>query len=382
MASIYKRGKGWAVRISYRDNGQKKRLNKSGFKTRPSAKAWAVDQESRLNHGGPAKYSQDTLVEYFQYWFDTFKAPRLAPATYRRYMATKNVLDHYFHNQKVSSIDFMQYQKFINDFGQTHTKATVEKVHNQTRGAIKKAYQMHQIPQDFTEGAAISGLNGKRADEKYLDVDDMKKLLTYCEQHIEHITDVSKAMIVAGLLTGMRYEELIGLTWDCVDFDEQTVTVNKAYIYTDQEFGPTKNEQSKRIIKVDGELIDILKQWQDIVNAFIAKNAYLNPKDFVFYGRYRSVISNKRANTALRMICRELHLEKEISFHGLRHTHASYLISQGVSLQYIAKRLGHKNTIVTQTVYAHLLQSSQTEQEDKTVSIFDKLHQDQKDSDD
>ncbi|MGF2384008.1 tyrosine-type recombinase/integrase [Lentilactobacillus otakiensis] len=106
-----------------------------------------------------------------------------------------------------------------------------------------------------------------------------------------------------------------------------------------------------------------------------------NPKNVVS-SRYQSVISNKRANTALSMLCRQLHLEKEITFHGLRHTHASYLIAQEVSIPYISKRLGHKNTIVTQTVYAHLLQTSQSKEENKTVAIFDKLHHDQRNSND
>ncbi|WP_172885122.1 tyrosine-type recombinase/integrase, partial [Lentilactobacillus buchneri] len=64
---------------------------------------------------------------------------------------------------------------------------------------------------------------------------------------------------------------------------------------------------------------------------------------------------------------------KRITFHGLRHTHASFLISKGVTDQYVARRLGHENTVVTRTTYAHLFKDKQTEEEDKTVELLNQV---------
>ncbi|GHP13031.1 integrase [Lentilactobacillus fungorum] len=381
MASIYKLDKSWAARLSYQENGRRKRLNKAGFATKSAARAWATAQEAEIQKRGSSNLSKETVTDYFHNWFDTYKKPRLAPATQRRYEATKTVIGDFFDERSINSIDYDDYQKFINDYGSKHTIASVRKVHSQFRAAIKKAYQMGKIKFDFTEGAELSGLSGKKQAEKYLDMDDMSKLLAYTTENIHDITNVVNAMIATALLTGMRYEEVIGLTWDCVDFDAHTLQINKVWYYVDNQFGPTKNDPSNRTIKIDDQLIDVLKTWSKILDEFLLKHGYKNPHNFVFYSRFCQVVSNTDANTMLKKLYAHDHIiSKKITFHGLRHTHASFLISNGISIQYVSKRLGHKNTVVTQTTYAHLFKTAQTSEENRTMDILKKLDPDEQPS--
>lgn len=51
----------------------------------------------------------------------------------------------------------------------------------------------------------------------------------------------------------------------------------------------------------------------------------------------------------------EFNIKDEITPYPLKHTHASYLISKGISIEYISKRLGHANIEITWHVYSHLL---------------------------
>lgn len=53
---------------------------------------------------------------------------------------------------------------------------------------------------------------------------------------------------------------------------------------------------------------------------------------------------------------------KKITFHGLRHTHASYLLYKNVSIYVISKRLGHSDVGITQRVYTHVIDELQSEQ--------------------
>lgn len=373
MASIYKRDKAWAAMLSYMEDGRRKRISKGGFDTKSGARAWATAKEAELQKQGSSKLSKATVADYFQDWFDTFKKPRVAPATERRYMATKTVIGNYFGPRSLASIDYEDYQKFINDIAKTHTVASVQKIHSQFRASIRKAYQMGKVPVDFTEGAELSGLPGKKPADKYLDLDDMQKLLNYALDNLYDIRNVTNAMIATALLTGMRYEEVVGLTWDCVDFEQHTLRINKVWYYRDHQFGPTKNEPSNRTIKINGQLVMMLRTWHKIVDDFLTDHGYQNPHNFVFYSRYCSVVSDKDANRMLQKLKHDHIIDKAITFHGLRHTHASYLISNGVSVQYVSKRLGHKNTVVTQTTYAHLFQTAQTNQENKTLDILDGL---------
>lgn len=373
MASIYKRDKTWTAMLSYQENGRRKRASKTGFSTKSGARAWATAQEAQIQKHGSSKLSDQTVTDYFQGWFDTFKKSHIAPATIRRYMATKTVIHQYFGNRALTSIDYDDYQKFINTLAKDHSIASVQKVHSQFRAAIRKAYQMGKIKADFTQDAELSGLPGKTQAEKYLDMDDMQRLLNYTTDNINDITNVTNAMIATSLLTGMRYEEVIGLTWDCVNFKKMTLKIDKVWYYVDNQFGPTKNEQSNRVIKMNDQLATILKKWQQIVNDFLDRHHYRNPKDFVFYSRYLHVVSSTDVNKALKNIYFRHLISKRITFHGLRHTHASFLISKGVTDQYVARRLGHENTVVTRTTYAHLFKDKQTEEEDKTIDLLDQL---------
>jgi hypothetical protein len=73
-------------------------------------------------------------------------------------------------------------------------------------------------------------------------------------------------------------------------------------------------------------------------------------------------------------IMRSLGLPKGVSLHTLRHTHASHLLSMGVSLPAISKRLGHANTNVTAQVYAHALERDEFEAADAWERSMGKLN--------
>ena len=59
-----------------------------------------------------------------------------------------------------------------------------------------------------------------------------------------------------------------------------------------------------------------------------------------------------------------------ITFHGLRHTHASVLLYKGVSVLSVSRRLGHSNITTTQSTYLHIIKELQSQDQDKIVSIL------------
>ena len=62
-----------------------------------------------------------------------------------------------------------------------------------------------------------------------------------------------------------------------------------------------------------------------------------------------------------------------ITINALRHTHASVLIHNGYSLHYISKRLGHASTLVTQSVYLHLLEETYEREDKNMIEFLNKL---------
>lgn len=81
------------------------------------------------------------------------------------------------------------------------------------------------------------------------------------------------------------------------------------------------------------------------------------------------MIYNSTINNRLKKYC-QLAKIPIITLHGLRHTHASVLIANGISIQVVAKRLGHANSITTQNTYIHLLKSTEQKANEKITSIL------------
>ncbi|WP_194946746.1 tyrosine-type recombinase/integrase [Bombilactobacillus apium] len=88
-----------------------------------------------------------------------------------------------------------------------------------------------------------------------------------------------------------------------------------------------------------------------------------------------NIVSDNGANKVLVAALKspEVHSQNIITFHGLRHTHASILISKGVDVDYIAERLGHSDTSITLRVYIHLLQDKRIEDKNNALKAIGEI---------
>lgn len=82
--------------------------------------------------------------------------------------------------------------------------------------------------------------------------------------------------------------------------------------------------------------------------------------------------TNNAVNKQLRRYL-EKNDSKIITFHGLRHTHASYLLSKDVAIQYVSERLGHADVNITLSVYTHLLDKKRSIETQKALDELQKL---------
>ena len=104
-----------------------------------------------------------------------------------------------------------------------------------------------------------------------------------------------------------------------------------------------------------------------------------NRYNLVFYSNQSEYkcISNTALNKELRKITNYYRIP-QISIHGLRHTHASILLYQKVSIYYVSERLGHETIDTTLKHYAHLINEYRQRDEAKTTQIFKDLLQTKK----
>ncbi|MDO4924704.1 MAG: site-specific integrase [Turicibacter sp.] len=174
------------------------------------------------------------------------------------------------------------------------------------------------------------------------------------------------------LHTGMRRGEVLGLTWDNIDFNSKRITIEKQL----QRQGngtlllvSTKTDSSIRKFKMTSSLYTALqKASEDFrINQERYGEYFYKGNDFVCCNEDGSPINPQSLSLYFRKVSKRLDIP--FSFHDLRHTHATMLLEADVNMKVIQERLGHSNISTTFNVYSHLTDKM----EDKTIDKFDRF---------
>lgn len=193
---------------------------------------------------------------------------------------------------------------------------------------------------------------------RYLDDLQAEKLLDLIAENADHPFDV---MIPLILHTGMRRGEVCGLNWGDIDFDNCTINICRSLLYLPDKGvfeNDTKTFSSTRVIKVGQEIIDILfdfRNWQRNKAAELGDQWIESGKVFTAWNG--KPINPGTVSAWFHKFVIENNLPY-ISIHGLRHTNASIMISNGVPITTTAKRLGHSTSATTSKIYAHAIASA------------------------
>ena len=151
----------------------------------------------------------------------------------------------------------------------------------------------------------------------------------------------------------------MALTWNDIDFTNQTLSVNKTLAegLNHRQFIDTpKTRSSIRTISVDSKTVEVLKEWRTQQRVLSLKHGHNTSSKHQEI--FTNVETNKRlnrvyANETLNLICKKNNF-KRITVHGFRHTHCSLLFEAGLSVQEVQDRLGHGDIQTTMGIYAHV----------------------------
>ena len=309
--------------------------------------------------------SELRLDQYFEIWIETYKKPVVAHATYVKYLNTLKQIRKYFGETPIAQISATLYQQTINEYSKTHSKLTASCFHKQIHACLLDALDEQIIVVNPARKAIISGRNLEKDKAKCLDYSEWKKLVmaTYNTENIR------EQIIYLSAVTGLRYAEVLGLTWDNVDFQSSKLTINKTWDYKYHTgFIATKNKNSKRQIDIDDNTIVMLSR------LFVQKlKGEENPNNLIFQYSEGKQLYSANINRFLSQLCADIGI-RQISFHSLRHTHASVLLYQGVSIMAVSRRLGHSNTATTQNIYIHIIKEMENKEKSLILQILGGVH--------
>ena len=353
MASIYKRGKTWSYKVYYYDNGKQKAVSKSGFKTKAEAKDASVIRENEMLQGKNFSKERTFLADYMENWRKLYKENVISPKTLQQIRIVTNYVRKSY-NLMLKDITHENYQEFLNKVAENHAKETVKKYHTSVKAALKYAIRTNILSVNPAEGAILKGVDSKTKKEelKFLSLDEFKALEEALVKDIR-ADYTTRYIILFSMYTGARFGECLGLTWNCVDFENEKIKIEKGFDYQfTNDFTEGKTKSSKRTIDVSQRILTLLDE--------LPRN-----KNVVF-----ERVSNNAVNKSLHKALLRAGIKKKVTFHALRHTHASILLSKGVQLLTVSKRLGHADPNITLQTYAHILDEMKDSESDKIKQIF------------
>ncbi|QYU58161.1 site-specific integrase [Weissella confusa] len=351
MASITKRGNKWRARASYVDaKGQRQQPSKT-FDTKKAATEWAAKIESKIFDGTDFANAKKTFPEYYREWVRTYKEPVVRKSTLTKYQTYANEIEKLFGNVAMERLTTLYLQNKINEYGETHTKAYVKNVLATIKASLKDALIDGTIKKDIFSRLLPVGDKSKD-DDNFLSASDFEKLQDWLYANVELMKqDRFYLAVLIALETGARAGEVLALNVSDFDFRNGTMTINKSY--SRGEITEPKTASSIRIIDVTPNLLNVIK--------IVVGEGRLFHKTW-----FQDNLSNRMKNLA-----DEIRIEP-VRFHGLRHSHVSYLLHNGVDIAYVSKRVGHSNINITLNTYAHMLKEKETEQATTTLNLLQK----------
>lgn len=365
-AFIRKRNKNYVVYLEFRDDesGKRKQKNMGAFDKKRDANKRLAEVKDSIYKDSFLVPNEITLAGFLLDFLEKYK-DNISASTYKSYIAIcKNHINPSIGKYRLQELRNIHIQNYIDDLAGNLNPQTI-KVHiNVLRLAIKRAYRIKLIKENIIDG--IESPRIKKFKNEIYDKEHMLKLLEVAKG-----TNLELPISLAiGL--GLRLSEVLGLTWDNIDFDENTITVNKITSRLDGSviLKEPKTESSVRKIFAPIELMNLLKNYRLEQNKKLLRSIVRNEYNLLFFDRKGNPIAEDVMSKKFRKFLENNDLP-HIRFHDLRHSHVTLLINSKVPIKVISERVGHSNISTTLSVYSHVLKEMDKEASDKiSESLF------------
>ncbi len=325
-------------------------------RNRTEARQAKADLISKLGRGEVVAPSRTTLREVADEWLSNFDglvaAGERSPRTVERYR--ENVERHILpalgrvEVQKVTPDHIARLIRAKREAGLASwtVKGMLTPLGRIFALAVRRGYvaesPLHRLDsEELPKGKA-------KSEPRVLAKDEIVKLL-------RHAPATYRPILATGVFSGLRMMELLGLTWEEVDFDAGVIRVRYQLSRATREEAarrvPLKSKAARRDVRLLPELAALLREHK------LASRHSL-PEDYVFATTqgtpfyYRNVSIRGLDKAADRSgLSRDG--EPRLTMHDLRHTFASHLIRQGLDPVRAARQLGHARPSITLDVYSH-----------------------------
>ena len=375
------------------ENGKRKYINKSGFKTKAEAmEAGTIAYNEYINAGKPFKECKMSYSDYLDYWINNYCKTNLKYNTIQTYTTLANkYIKPYIGHYRMCNITSITLNTFITnlvnqyDFSRDYFRNILKIV----KGSFRDATNLYGFIK-YNPALTI------RIPKMYIEKKEEKHL--YTKEEIDLIINRFKddstfiCAFLTACFTGMRTGELFALTWEDIDLDNGLINIKHSVYdkpkdkYGRWYIGTTKTISGQRKVYIGETLKETLKNYkqrqqelkrlygkeykyyhiEEVKNEYgkviehrivLNKTCGENILDLVFVRDNGTYSRTDLLRYPFKIIHKELGIEK-CRFYDLRGSYATKILNNGTKLKEVADLLGHSNVETTENYYIRSIENN------------------------
>lgn len=351
--------------------GKQVNINKGGFNTKKEANNYlrkAILDLENSKYLVVKKEKKNTYQEAYEEWIEIYRNNVKESTLHKTMVIFRDHILPKFGKYKIDLISINSLQKQAYEW---HSKyKNYKKMINYTFAVFNYAFRMGYISSNPKDKFIMPKKVQEQQDDdlKYYTREELITLFKYLEKDATNEWFTFFRLLA---YTGIRKGECLALTWNDIDFKNNTLTVNKTIsvgLNNKQIIQDPKSFNSFRTISIDTNTMTILKKWKTEQASMLLKFGHnsMNKNQLLFSTASRNkMYTLSKPRTILKKVCDKNNF-KFIHIHGFRHTHASLLFESGVTMESVKERLGHSDIQTTVNIYTHITQKNK----DKTAKKF------------
>jgi len=349
--------------------GSKPRRETRSFGTKREAEEWVRQSIYEVDSGLSAENHNISLENYYKKWVST-KQMKVRIRTLDDYqrLCRLYILPS-FGNKSMRNIKTADVNTFYVLLGSRGTGLpTIDYVHRVLRTIFSDAIREGVV----SLNPCLYASRPKAKKSRNVEVMSENEVVTFLNLADETSFGI---LLRTAVMTGMRLGEILGLTWRDVNFLTGKIHINKQIPTrhvkgTLREATATKTKAGNRILPVANNLLEELKQHYESQRKHIAfMGSAWKDQNLVFPSNIGTPLQAGYPQKTCKQLFAAIGLDDSFTFHNLRHTAASIMLNNGMSLVDVSKYLGHSSPSITAEIYAHVMPGGL----EKAVGIFDNV---------
>ena len=372
MGSIRKRSNGsYEVRYTEGFDLSGKQIQRSkSFKTEREANEFRIKTLNQINEGTYVSPNQMPFKEWAIFYLNhhTSSLKDLTKKSYEDRLRLHIIPA--IGNVKLCKLTSFVVQDFVDALGRKTdnrdalSPKTIKCIHGVLHKVLNKAVSLGYLPKNPADGCTLPKVT-------LPDIEPLSDSKTV--EFLKAIKgDKYEQVYMLALFMGLRQGEILGLAWDCINWEKNIITVKRQLIRTRKcEIIQVDNDKKykldsvkdiePRYICVDDEIMDIFRTRLEEQNEQRkrAKDLWWEPiPNLVFENEFGTNFAHATVRKHFKKIVAEIGLPEE-RFHNLRHNYAAKALESGDDVKIVQANLGHATSNFTLKVYAHITEEGQ-----------------------